>query len=405
LRVVVVNSIKYTLEDGRYYTPTYQHARFAGVWPHLEGLDAVVMTAPPPAPAGSRQAWAYAQRVFGLPYCADGVDLYIRKLPRWALKSLKLMWLNRRRWDVVLLVDPNIVSQLFFVLAKLLGKPVVILHAGRHDLNLANLQLGAALPRRLAARAFAAWVRLASRLISAGSLVVVEGEPEFYLPLTGRRRPAVIMSTSVSADQIEPELPARRLERSRGALLVLSVGRVAPGKRYEDLIAALAQVRRQGLEVELDIAGPLYGPGYGGYEQKLRAQIEQLGLGDQVRLLGEVEHDDQLMKLYRRADILALSSKAEGVPLVFIEAMAKGLPILSARVGGLTALVEDGVTGLLVPPGDVETLAGGLTRLAQDPQLRLAMGNEAVARAGQLTIEYQGECLAGLIKRAAGERG
>jgi glycosyltransferase involved in cell wall biosynthesis len=76
------------------------------------------------------------------------------------------------------------------------------------------------------------------------------------------------------------------------------------------------------------------------------------------------------------ADLLVLPSFAEGVPVTLMEAMASGLPVLATRVGGISELVEDGVSGYLVPPGNVDALTARLRDLLSDSDLRTRMGQE-----------------------------
>ncbi len=80
------------------------------------------------------------------------------------------------------------------------------------------------------------------------------------------------------------------------------------------------------------------------------------------------------------ADIFVLPSRGENLPITILEAMAAALPVVATRVGGVGELVDDGVTGLLVEPNDVEGLAGALSALLRDPQRRAAMGSAAARR-------------------------
>lgn len=153
-------------------------------------------------------------------------------------------------------------------------------------------------------------------------------------------------------------------DRAAGApLRVLFVGRLVPDKAPEDLVAALAGRP----DVELVIAGD--GP--------LRATLTAPG----VRLLGPVSQE-QLPDWYDWADVLALPSRAEGLPVVLMEALATGLAVVTTPVAGIPELVEDDVTGLLVPPGDRAALAAAIDRL-RDPALRQRLG--AAGRSRVLT--------------------
>jgi glycosyltransferase involved in cell wall biosynthesis len=89
---------------------------------------------------------------------------------------------------------------------------------------------------------------------------------------------------------------------------------------------------------------------------------------------------DRLRRLYAAADVFCLPSFAEGVPVVLMEAMAAGLPVVSTRVMGIPELVEHGVSGELVPPGRPDSLAAAIRKLTAEPERRAAFGRAARAR-------------------------
>jgi glycosyltransferase involved in cell wall biosynthesis len=95
--------------------------------------------------------------------------------------------------------------------------------------------------------------------------------------------------------------------------------------------------------------------------------------------LGFVPHDE-LEDLYRRAAVVVLASRNEGLPVVVLEAMAHARPVVATSVGGIPTVIEDGVTGLLVPPGDASALRGAIERLLADPPLRRRIGGAARER-------------------------
>jgi glycosyltransferase involved in cell wall biosynthesis len=103
----------------------------------------------------------------------------------------------------------------------------------------------------------------------------------------------------------------------------------------------------------------------------LEAEIRAAGLLQRVELAGERRDVPQLLE---DADVFVLSSRSEGAPLSILEAMAAGLPVVASAVGGVPEIVDDGTTGLLVPPGDAGALAAALERLLADPALRSRLG-------------------------------
>jgi glycosyltransferase involved in cell wall biosynthesis len=103
----------------------------------------------------------------------------------------------------------------------------------------------------------------------------------------------------------------------------------------------------------------------------LEAEIERLGIGDRVRLLGERRDVPELLGA---ADVFVLSSRSEGLPVSVLEAMVAGLPVVASRVGGVGELVEDEETGLLVAPGNPDELSTALERVLGDRELRRRLG-------------------------------
>jgi colanic acid/amylovoran biosynthesis glycosyltransferase len=128
-------------------------------------------------------------------------------------------------------------------------------------------------------------------------------------------------------------------------------------------------VRDRGLAVTLTLVGD------GPEEDSLRAAVARLGIDAQVRFLGRLDERATLAAI-AAADMLVLPSFMEGLPVVLMEAMALGVPVIATRVAGIPELVRDAVGGLLFDPADWTALADAVARLAGDPALRerLALG-------------------------------
>jgi glycosyltransferase involved in cell wall biosynthesis len=146
---------------------------------------------------------------------------------------------------------------------------------------------------------------------------------------------------------------------------VLFIGRLDAVKGVPVLLEAFAVLRASVPGARLTLVGD--GPDRAGLE------AVAAGLGDAVRFTGYLTQEAVAAELAVH-DVLVLPSFAEGVPVVLMEAMASRLPVIATRVGGVAELVEDGVSGFLVPPGDPESLAERLGRLLTDPELCRRMG-------------------------------
>ncbi len=157
------------------------------------------------------------------------------------------------------------------------------------------------------------------------------------------------------------------------------VGRLIPIKGHGDLFDALERVMVEGLALEIAGDGPLRG--------ELEADVAARGLGGAVRFLGRVAPADPVIE---RAAIVVVPSHGEGFGMVALEAMERGRAVIASAVGGLPEIVEDGVTGLIVPAHDPEVLAGAIRELATDPARCATMG--AAGRERALTAFSQERC-------------
>lgn len=191
--------------------------------------------------------------------------------------------------------------------------------------------------------------------------------------------------------------PAPERAREGGRFVAVSVGRLHESKAHDDTIRAVGRLAKAGHDVELRILGG------GPEEDSLRALVEREGLSDRVRLLGSVSEARVFEELYG-AHAFVLASHAEPLGVVYMEAMAAGVATVGTRAGGVPEIIEDGVTGILVEPRNVESLAAGLERLILDDGLR-----RRIARAGRAAVEAKfdsrlgaAELLRQIVRRRAG---
>ena len=179
-----------------------------------------------------------------------------------------------------------------------------------------------------------------------------------------------------------------------GRPLLLYVGRIAPIKGLETLLDAVARLAARGHGLRLLVVGGEADEPLDGHEITLRRRSDALGLGDAVRFVG-AQPQPALRDFYVAADALVLPSYYESFGMVALEAMACGTPVIASRVGGLTTTVRDGVTGFLVPEGDVPALAERMEHLLADADLRWRIGREGVMWAAQ----HRWPCVAEAICR------
>jgi glycosyltransferase involved in cell wall biosynthesis len=157
--------------------------------------------------------------------------------------------------------------------------------------------------------------------------------------------------------------------RGSGPPTFVTVAYLIPDKGIDVLLRAFARARVGGARLRIVGDGPVM--------PDLQVLARELGLGGRVLFVG-LRNDvpDQL----RQADVFVHPTFRDGLPNAPAEAMACGLPVIASRAGGVPELVEDGASGLLVPPGDVDALAAAIERLAGDGALRAALGESARER-------------------------
>jgi glycosyltransferase involved in cell wall biosynthesis len=157
---------------------------------------------------------------------------------------------------------------------------------------------------------------------------------------------------------------------------LLSVGRLQPKKGFDVLLRALAGVSSH---VVLTLVG------YGPQERRLRTLAQALGIGRRVRWAGQLDQPG-VRALYRESDLFVLASRVapdgdrDGLPNVVVEALSQGLPVVATRVSALPEIVEDGISGRLVPPEDPAVLAAVLADLIGDPEARRRLGAAGIRR-------------------------
>ncbi len=161
------------------------------------------------------------------------------------------------------------------------------------------------------------------------------------------------------------------IQRPDGTVVIGTVGWLTPIKGHRFLIEALARLKPTYPHLYCVIVGS------GPLHQTLESMAASLGLQESLRLMG---HRDDIPACLSAIDIFAFPSLNEGMGRALIEAMAMGLPVIASRVGGIPALVEHGVNGLLVPSGDSTALSAAIAELLDQPNQARVMGDMARKR-------------------------
>jgi len=180
--------------------------------------------------------------------------------------------------------------------------------------------------------------------------------------------------------------------------VILAVGRWAASERYkgaDELIRALADLRSAVSDLHMVAVG-------GGDDfPRLQKLASDLGVAGHVHFLNGLSREE-IAACYAKAEIFALPSTGEGYGLVFLEAMSFGKPVVGAACGGVTDLVQNGVNGLLVPPGDTNQLRQALERLLKDRSLSKELGRRGAEMVQQ---QHRFDVFAGELERILEECG
>lgn len=162
----------------------------------------------------------------------------------------------------------------------------------------------------------------------------------------------------------------KRFGIAAGVRVIGTVGRCTRQKGHEYLIRAAAAVTAQRDDTLFVILGD------GKSRASEEARVKRLGLADRIRFL---DPRDDPGPFFNAIDIFVMPSLWEGLPYALLEAMGHGIAVVATRVGGMEQAIANGVSGLLVPPGDTSALAGAIVGLLDDPERRAALGVEARA--------------------------
>jgi len=205
-----------------------------------------------------------------------------------------------------------------------------------------------------------------------------------------------IIPNGIDLNEFE-NVPVQR--GSDGELTILFVGRCYPRQKGLEYLVRAIQLLPSRHKVRLKIVGEDWGG-----VLSLRALARALAVEDQVTFTGPLPRRD-VIRAYGSSDIFVLPSLFEPFGIVLLEAMASGVPVVASRIGGIAEVVQDGETGLLVPPGNSQALAEALGRLISDPSLRSRMGEAGRLRAAAYSWDILLPRILKVYEEAIGECG
>ena len=164
--------------------------------------------------------------------------------------------------------------------------------------------------------------------------------------------------------------------RTDGPVRILSVGRFVEKKGFDVLVRALVVLEKMGCPFVCSIVGD------GPLSDNIKKQTEQANIGNKIRFLGGLPQQE-VKHLFEQSDIFVLpcvqakSGDLDGIPVVLMEAMAIGVPVVSTTLSGIPELIHHDHNGLLSPPGDSDELVHQLRRLIDDPDMALRLAVQA----------------------------
>jgi len=234
--------------------------------------------------------------------------------------------------------------------------------------------------------AYVALERLAARWSDRIVTLTDVGRDEHLALGIGRREQFVTIPSGVPVRDLQARAPLQAQARARlglspSAFVVLGLGRLVHVKGFDLLVEALARIAPKVRDARVVIVGD------GPERNRLATQASGLGVADRLVLAGAVVVPEILALHFAAADVFAAPARNEGMGRALVEAMALGVPVVGAAVGGIPSVIGDDVAGRVVAPDDVDGLAAVLLDLASDPRLRSKLAEAARRRAHDFSTD------------------
>lgn len=311
----------------------------------------------------------------------DGVTIY-RKIRyfgvywlSYMLTLLLFLWRNRKKYDVMILFGLYLTVPPAVFMKKIGSKKLVVrleCSGLTGDLNRIKKIKGGF------------WVRKLWRKADA----IIAISEDIFNELNKKTVKNVIkIPNFVNTDKFFPKTV---IKRTSNKVRILFTGRLVFQKAVDVFLDALSY-----LDEEIDFI--VYIVGDGDLKRELQRKAANLGLVDKVSFEGRKE---EVLQYYQNSDIFVLPSRAEGMPIALLEAMACGLPAVVTNVSGMAEIVENGINGFVVPVGDARALAKAIRVLGTNKKMGIKMGRLAREKVlARYSLDIVGEKYIQLIKK------
>lgn len=323
----------------------------------------LITRASPPAPAGLLPLEGNNLSATALPSPGGGTWHKLKLIP-WAARHFAFIWRSIARADAVHAAVPGDVGSIGLMVALLQRKPLFVRHCGTwgEPVTISDRLL----------------FRVLERIAGGRNVVLATGGSDAP---PSRKNPNIhwIFSTTLTQAEID-ELPAAPSWRPGTPLRLVAACRLDEGKNVQAILQALPHLSAAHPDLHFDLLGD------GGYRRRLEDFAAALGVADLVTFHGNVAHNEVLDAMSQAHLFVFPTRVKEGFPKAVLEAMACGLPVISARVSVIPRLLSNGCGVVLADPS-AETVTAAVLELTADPRRMAAMGAQAREAARGYTLE------------------